>query len=180
MIKTIIFYLLALSSVVAAIATVTTPRLLRAAVYLAVVLVTSAGFYLFLGFEFLAAIQILVYVGGIVVLFVFAVMLVSTAGFMENVPSLRRRIIGFISAALFFTVTTSLFWLTDFNLSVPTEPENEVNMLGLKLLDYGADGYVLPFEIISLLLLAAAVGGIVIARKIPRVISGERNVGVKP
>lgn len=166
MLRTAIFYLLALASIVAAIATVTTPRLFRAAVYLASVLVTSAGFYLLLGFEFIAAIQILVYVGGIVVLFVFAVMLVSTTVFKEDLPPLSTRIIGLISATGFFVVTTTIFWLTSFRLSEPVVAEDEVTMLGLKLLDYGPDGFVLPFEIISLLLLAAAVGGIVIARKI--------------
>src|SRR3990167_9049412 len=136
MVKTVVFYLLALISIIAAIATVTTPKLFRAAVYLAAVLLTSAGFYLYLGFEFLAAVQILVYVGGIVVLFVFAVMLVSTTEFRENIPPLYRRIIGFISASAFFVVTLSAFLLTNFKLSDSNEPVNEVKMLGLKLLSY--------------------------------------------
>jgi NADH:ubiquinone oxidoreductase subunit 6 (subunit J) len=76
---TILFYVIASMALALAIAVTTSRRLLRAAVYLMGVLLMSAGLYVMLGAEFLAGVQILVYVGGIVVLIVFAVMLTRSA-----------------------------------------------------------------------------------------------------
>ncbi|MFC2074811.1 NADH-quinone oxidoreductase subunit J [Bdellovibrionota bacterium] len=171
------FYGLAIVSIIFAIFAVTTRKLLRAVVYLSLVLVTSAGFYLLLNFEFLAGIQILVYVGGIVVLLVFAVMLVSSIELLEERPRFYRRVIGFLVSALFFTVTMAAFMLTRFNLSGPVGEVDEVREIGTQLLSYSGDGFVLPFEIVSLLLLAAVIGGVVVARKIPWKVKSQARVG---
>lgn len=177
-----LFYVLATTSVLFAIATVTSKRILRAAVHLMAVLVLSAGFYLLLGAEFLAGVQILVYVGGIVVLLVFAVMLTRSSELFETTPSLGRILLGVAAAAAFFGTAFVLFSDTTFPLaapsalsSVPTGVIDTTSALGRKLLDQGPNGYVLPFEIISLLLLAAAIGGIVVARKTPLEKGGHKS-----
>lgn len=165
-IKTILFYFLALISLFAASSVVRTPRILRAALALAGVLVCSAGFYVLLGYEFLAGVQVLVYVGGIVVLMVFAIMLTSSVEIVEDQPSPQNKRIGLLAAGVFFVAGVFAFTTTEFpTQDTVSPPTNEVSQLGKSLLDYGADGYVLPFEIISLLLLSVMVGGIVIARK---------------
>lgn len=161
-----VFYLLATLSVVAAIAVVSTVRILRAAIFLAGVLICGAGFYILLGFEFLAGIQVLVYVGGIVVLMVFAIMLTTSIEIKEVAPTVKRQIMALFASLAFFVVTVSTFLSADFKIKPPTGPiENDAHAIGLLLLDYGPEGYVVPFELISLLLLSAVVGGIVIARK---------------
>lgn len=163
----LVFYLFALLVVVASIAVVVTRRILRAAVFLAGVLLCNAGFFILLGYEFLAGVQVLVYVGGIVVLLVFAIMLTSSVEFAENRPSLRRKGWGFVAAGGFFIIVIASLKATPFPVATSGKLPNEVVMLGHRLLDYGAEGYVLPFEIISLLLLAVLIGGIIIARKSP-------------
>jgi len=165
----ILFYSLAAVSVSLALSVVLTRRILRAAVYLMGVLVMSAGFFLMLEAEFLAGVQILVYVGGIVVLLVFAVMLTRSVELLEEVPAFGRKVMAFLVAAAFFGMTVWLFQGTDFTpIMQGSMPVENTAAIGRKLLDAGEKGYVLPFEIISLLLLAALIGGSLIARKAPK------------
>lgn len=165
---TAMFYALALVSVLLAMRVVSSPRLLRAAIALMVVLVASAGFYVLLGYEFLAGVQVLVYVGGVAIFIVFAIMLTSTMDLLEDAPPLHRKVLGMIVSVVFFGVTTAALLWTKFPVGVAgTPPKHDAHALGLKLLDYGAKGFVIPFELISLLLLAAVIGGIVLGRKVP-------------
>ena len=166
--ETVLFYLLAASAIVLALAVTHTKRLLRAAIYLMFVLLTSAGFYVMLGAEFLAGIQVLVYVGGLVVLIVFAVMLTRSADLSADAPSWPQRLLAAGAAATFLALTIWAFCKTTFPLSHGvTSPSDEPLAIGRQLLDRGAGGFVLPFEVISVLLLAAAIGGMVVARKVP-------------
>ncbi len=166
---TILFYMMAAAVVSLAIAVTVSRRLLRAAVYLMGVLLLSAGFYLMLGAEFLAGIQVLVYVGGIVVLIVFAIMLTRSTGLELDHPPLRRIIPAALASVVFAVMTGFLLATSPFQSAVNTVsvPDGSAQAIGRKLLDTGSGGYVLPFEIISLLLLAVTIGGIVIARKTP-------------
>ena len=158
----------AIAAVLLALAVVRSRRLLRAAVYLMGVLVVSAGLYVMLGGEFLAGIQVLVYVGGIVILIVFAIMLTRSAELLEDQPSMSRRIVGGITALLFLGLTAITLWMTPFtNIGEAPSGGDAARPIGQKLLDPGTNGYVLAFELISLLLLAATIGGIVVARKTP-------------
>ena len=163
--QTIIFYLLGGVAIFGAIAVVAAKRILRSAVALAATLVSTAGLYILLDYDFIAGIQLLVYVGGIVVLIVFAVMLTSSLELVEVHPPLRRRALAALASALFLVTALAALSLTDFKLTTEGSPPGNIAAeLGRKLLDTGAGGYVLPFEIISLLLLAAVLGGIVVAR----------------
>jgi NADH-quinone oxidoreductase subunit J len=165
-----VFWLLATASVAAALTVVLARRVLRSAVALAAVLVCTAGFQLLLGYEFLAGVQMLVYVGGIVVLLVYAIMLTGSAELLDDLPSPRRKLVGAVTASAFFATATLAVNSADFDIAIPTEapPRDLAHQFGRLLLDPGKDGFVLPFEIISLLLLAAVIGAIVVARKLPK------------
>jgi NADH-quinone oxidoreductase subunit J len=163
---TLVFYFLATLAIVAAVAVVKTSRILRSAVFLAGVLLCNAGFFILLGYEFLAGVQVLVYIGGIIILIVFAIMLTSSVNLLENQPEPSRRWWGLIASVSFFVMVVSALQATDFAVTTQTVAVDEVSALGFSLLNYGAEGYVLPFEIISLLLLSVLIGGIIIARKV--------------
>lgn len=165
---TLLFYVLAGVSVLLALRVVQSERLLRAAIALMVVLVASAGFYVMLGYEFLAGVQVLVYVGGVAIFIVFAIMLTSSTDLLEDSPPVHRKVLGVIASVAFFGLTTLALVWTQFPVaSQGTPPKHDAHALGIKLLDYGAQGFVIPFELISLLLLAAVIGGIVLGRKVP-------------
>jgi len=166
LLETIVFYSIAAVALVLAAATVTARRLLRAAVTLMFVLALGAGLYVMLDAEFLAGVQVLVYVGGIVVLIVFVVMLTSRADVVEERPPRARKALGALAALGLFLATAGAILTTRFPLADPgAVPAESAPAIGAALLDYGARGYVVPFEVISLLLLAAIVGGIAVARK---------------
>lgn len=163
---TLVFYLLAAISLSLAWSVVTGRRILRAAVSLMGVLAASAGLYLLLDSPFLAGVQVLVYVGGIVVLLVFAVMLTRTTELLEDHPTRGRQLIGGAVALTFFGLSYCMMIAPPFaNRVLSPLPKNDVAAIGRALLDTGENGYALPFEVVSLLLLAAMIGGIVIARK---------------
>jgi NADH-quinone oxidoreductase subunit J len=174
---TIAFYALALVSITAALMVVSSKRIFRSAVALAVVLICGAGFYILLNYDFIAGVQLLVYVGGIVVLIVFAVMLTSSLESVEERPTTTRKALGLFSSLAFLTTAAVAFSETKFPLfdSSAAQPADVASAVGRKLLDYGADGYVLPFEIISLLLLSSVIGAIVVARNPRRKDAGNSD-----
>jgi len=172
----LLFWVFAFLSVTLAFGVVLSQHILRAAVSLAGVLAISAGFYLFLGMEFLAAVQIMVYVGGIVVLLVFAIMLTNMAGKKEVRSSTPRLLSAAAVAAGFYGLSVVViggiddrilnpFFSAEMEAKGDIHPVVGAGAVGRLLLDMGPQGYVLPFEVISLLLLAAVIGGIVVARK---------------
>jgi NADH-quinone oxidoreductase subunit J len=161
----IMFILFAVMIIVFSILTVTTRRILRAAVYLLFVLVSTSGLYFMLNYQFLAAVQLTLYAGGIVVLIIFSILLTSHISQKFEGAELKKSIfsaIASLAGAILCIVT-----ILDYKFSASTEVAREVNMklIGNKLLDVGKDGYVLPFEVISVLLLAAMVAAIVVAKK---------------
>jgi NADH-quinone oxidoreductase subunit J len=164
----VLFYLLGAAAIGLALAVVNSRRLLRAAIYLMAVLLASAGLYVMLRAYFLAGIQVLVYVGGIVVLIVFAVMLTRSADLLADKPSRLRQALGGVASIGFLVLTAAVFLTSAFPVGVggPAPPSDTV-AIGRRLLDAGPGGFVLPFEIVSLLLLAAVLGGIVVSRKTP-------------
>ena len=161
----IIFYLIAAVIIVFSVLTVTSRKILRAAVYLLFVLMATAGLYFMLNYNFLAAVQLTVYSGGIVVLIVFAVLLTAHMEHKLEAPSKLKSITAGLLAIGGMVVT--LFAMRSFPF-VEVESSTaayDVKAIGYKLLSYGDYGYVLPFEVISVLLLAAMVAAIIIAKK---------------
>jgi NADH-quinone oxidoreductase subunit J len=161
----IMFVLFAVIIIVFSILTVTTRRILRAAIYLLFVLVSTAGLYFMLNFQFLAAVQLTLYAGGIVVLIIFSILLTSHISQKFEGPGVKKSV--FSAIASLAGAILCIVSILDFKFSATTEAAAEVNMrlIGKSLLSVEHDGYVLPFEVISVLLIAAMVAAIVIAKK---------------
>ena len=164
--ETIVFYFLAAFITVFSILTVTTHRMVRSATYLLFVLFGTAGIYFLLGYTFLGSVQIMVYAGGIVVLYVFSILLTSGEG--DRAEKLKRSrllaglftMIAGLGIILFITLKHN--FLQTGNLA---PQEINIHAIGNALLSSDKYGYILPFEAISILLLACIIGGIIIARK---------------
>lgn len=162
---TIIFYLLAALTLVNAVLAVTTRMIFRAAIYLLFSLIGVAGIYFWLQYEFIAAVQIVVYVGGIVVLIIFSIFLTQQAG--EKLPKQKMGRQVFSALAAFCGLALAMVQLAKHPFTRSLVPETEPSMtnIGQQMLGTGENGYALPFEVVSILLLAALVGCIVIAMK---------------
>jgi len=161
----IMFILFAAMIVIFSLLTVTTRRILRAAVFLLFVLVSTSGLYFMLNYQFLAAVQLTLYAGGIVVLIIFSILLTSHISQKFEAPGLSKIIFSALAAAA--GALLAIITILDYNFSATTEAAREVDMklIGKSLLSVDYDGYVLPFEVISVLLLAAMVAAIVVAKK---------------
>lgn len=161
----IIFILFSAVIVICSILTVTSRRILRAAVFLLFVLVSTAGLYFMLNYQFLAAVQLTLYAGGIVVLIIFSILLTSHINQRFEPAEWKKSIFSALAAAAGLIVT--IVTILDFEFSATTQAAKEVNMrvVGGDLLSTGSDGFILPFEVVSVLLLAAMVSAIVVAKK---------------
>ncbi len=159
------FYLIAAFILITGILTVTTRKLFRAAIYLLFSLIGIAGLYFLMEVEFAAAVQIIVYVGGIVVLIIFSIFLTKQEG--ADMPSaLSKRAVFSGLAVLTGTLYTCLLLSGQaWNDSGDTSFDPSVRRIGHLLVGNTPDSYVLPFELVSVLLLAAMIGCIVIAIK---------------
>jgi NADH-quinone oxidoreductase subunit J len=149
-----------------AILAVTSLKIFRAAIYLLFCLLGIAGVYFYLNYEFIAAVQIVVYVGGIVVLIIFSIFLTHASGADMKPPNMMRSLFVGIATVCAFAMTYLL--LNEQKWIAPSGPvvEPSVQNIGTQMLSTKAYGYVLPFEVVSILLLAAMIGAIVIAIKI--------------
>jgi len=161
----IMFILFSAMIVVFSILTVTSRKILRAAVFLLFVLVSTSGLYFLLNYQFLAAVQLTLYAGGIVVLIIFSILLTSHISQNFESPGWKKNIFSGIAALT--GAILAIITILDYKFAATTEAAKEVNMkfIGKSLLSVDYDGYVLPFEVISVLLLAAMVAAIVVAKK---------------
>ena len=162
---TIIFYLLAALTLVSGVLAVTTRMIFRAAIYLLFSLIGIAGIYFWLQYEFIAAVQIVVYVGGIVVLIIFSIFLTQQAG--EQLPKQKMGRQLFSALAAFCGLALVMLQLYQHNFVNTGNPaiEPSVANIGNQMLGVDDNGYALPFEVVSILLLAALIGCIVIAMR---------------
>jgi len=157
----IAFWILAVVSVVAALAVVSLRDIFRAALALILCFVTVAGIYITLSADFLAAIQILVYVGAISILIILGIML--TREVQRGSLSNKFRIPAFVVAALFLGVVTFALFSTTWQVSTVEPIAPTTQALAGKL--FGEDGFILSVEIAAVLLLAAILGAIVLVRE---------------
>lgn len=165
----IVFAILAVVILVSAILCVTTKRIMRAATFLLFVLFGVAGLYFLLGYTYLGAAQISVYAGGVMMIYIFAIQLVSKRtlqGLVEHLKGSRVAFGSLVALAGLVTVVT-VFLKNQFinNFAKLPDAEFSVEEIGKQLVGAGKYGYVLPFEFISVFLLACIIGGIVISRK---------------
>ncbi len=164
--ETVVFYFLAAFITVFSLLTVTTTRMVRSATYLLFVLFGTAGIYFLLGYTFLGSVQIMVYAGGIVVLYVFSILLTSGEG--DKAAKLKRsKFLAGLGATVAGGIIVLFITLKHkFLATADVSPvEININTIGQHLLSGEKYGYLLPFEAVSLLLLACIVGGLLIARK---------------
>ncbi len=163
----IMYLIIALSIVVFSVLTVTTRKILRSATFLLFTLFATAALYFKLDYEFLGAVQIAVYAGGIVVLFVFSILLTSHPGHNSERLVSKKRVLGvFAALATFVVVAMALLnRCGQAFVSLPQMENPTMHKIGQALMGTGEYQYLLPFEAISVLLLACIIGGVVIARK---------------
>jgi NADH-quinone oxidoreductase subunit J len=161
--STIIFYLLAVLTLVCGLLSVITRQIFRAAIYLLFSLIGIAGIYFWLQYQFIAAVQIVVYVGGIVVLIIFSIFLTQQAGEQLPKQKIGRTIFSALAVFCAFAFTLLQVYQHEFKEPATSPGAPSVTDIGSRMLSTAEGGYALPFEIISMLLLAAMVGCIVIA-----------------
>ena len=165
----IVFYCLGAAILASSVLAVTSRRMLRAATYLLIVLVCTAGLYLMLNYHFLAVVQLSVYAGGILILFIFAILLTSSKGDRTERNDKRRMTSGLVTAIAGVVVTGWALMKHEFlygdNTTIAGDQEINVKEIGFALMGTDKYQYLLSFEALSILLLACAIGGILIARK---------------
>jgi NADH-quinone oxidoreductase subunit J len=165
----IAFVVLAVIMLGAAVRMVTTKNIVHAALYLVMVLAGVAASYVLLGSEFIAITQVLVYIGAIIVLFLFGIMLtraeLGNARDFDN-PPLQRGIAIIIGAGLFGVMGWALWdqWGDD-RIEVIGKTTADLGQTTPQIADSIFSTYLIPFEVASVLLLAALIGAIVLARR---------------
>ena len=160
-----IFSALALFMIVAAMFAVTSSKIMRAATLLLFVLFGTAGLYFMLHYTVLGAVQITVYAGGIVVLFIFAILLIGRGSIDITHTSNLRYLAGVLAALSGMALTIYLINTTAFDASHFKGADVPMKSLGIAIMGTDRYNYILPFEVMSILLLACTVGAILIARK---------------
>ena len=160
----IIFYLISAFILGCGVLSVTTKKIFRSAIWLLFSLIGIAALYFWLQLEFIAAVQIVLYVGGIVVLIIFSIFLTQQSGKEMPGAPLKRTIAAVLAVILGFALTFSLIYQHNFRAG-NGKFDMDVARIGTLMLSTGKNGFALPFEVISILLLAAMIGCIVIAMK---------------
>lgn len=164
----IMFFVLAGIIVASSVLTVVTRSIMRAATFLFFALLGTAGMYFLMGYTFLGAVQTMVYAGGIIVLYVFAILL--TRGVKDRISENTRKKIA-LSAVLSLVglgLVGYIIFTAKLRSAVLTAPDERVmsmTRVGENMLSTDMNGYLLPFEAVSILLLACIVAGVMIARK---------------
>ena len=185
----IVFWLLSVMAIGGALGVVLVPDLFRSALLLIVVFISVAGFFVLLSAEFLAVVQVLIYVGAIAILLIFAIMLPRDVQ-RGNLPN-RLQIPAVVFSALLFAALVAVAVDTQWEF-LPDSDQGRVELVqinsvttltGEVLIDEGVTGteeqsevqesgladlliedFVLPFEAVSVLLLAALIGALVLVR----------------
>ena len=168
----IVFLVISATTILAAILVVTSRKMIHAALWLVLSLGGVAVLFVLLQASFLAVVQIVIYIGAIAILIIFAVMLTRRMMYDTGSQINRYWWVGAMAALLLFTGLVVMLGQIPATATLTDEltiPEGDLlSMLGTALVDL--DGFVLPFEVASVLLLAALVGSLVVARPL------ERNV----
>lgn len=167
----ILYFVTAIAMVTFSVMAVATRKILRSATYLLFVLICTAVFYFQLGYQFLGAVQIAVYAGGIMVLFVFSILLTHKPNDPSKILDHHRKALGIsasvIGAVLLLLALFTMPMLNGVSLgeALASGPEITMHDIGHAMLGTERYQYLLPFEAISVLLLACIIGGVVVARK---------------
>ena len=163
MTERILFYILSFIMIVLSLMSVTSTKIIRSAIYLLGVLMATSGMYFLFHLNFLGAVQLTIYAGGIMVLIVIAILLTHHVGFGLPMPDkwhiFLGWLVGIIGISLSFYEFSHHSFEGDFgNL------DDRLSKMGTDMLSYGDGGFVLPFELISILLLAGIIAAIILAK----------------
>ena len=162
----VVFSILAVVILGSALLCVTTKRIMRAATYMLFVLFGVAGLYFLLDYTYLGAAQIAVYAGGVTMIYVFAIQLVSKQTLQGMVEHIKcSRILQGLLLSVVGLATVAVVFLKNSFISAVTTDELPMDQIGNALLGSDKYQYVLPFEFISVFLLACIIGGLVVSRK---------------
>ena len=159
----IIFYIISAFTLGTGFLAVTTRKIFRSAIWLLFSLIGIAALFFWMQLEFLAAVQIIVYVGGIVVLIIFSIFLTQKAGSEMPAPVRSRAFFAGLAVLTGFILSYTLIRQYDFQITGTQQLNVNVSNIGSQMLSTSEHGYALPFEVVSVLLLAAMIGCIVIA-----------------
>ena len=157
----ILFLSICMLVVVSALWVVLSPNLVHSAVSLLFTLFGVAGLYVFLYADFMAASQVIIYVGGILVLIIFGVMLTNKISDQSISNKSQNKLPSAIMCFTLLAMQFNVIFNTKWHIDTPIIRESTVNDIGMFLLSK----YLLPFEIVSILLLAALIGAAMLARK---------------
>lgn len=167
----VLYFCVVIPLIIFTIKAVTAKKILRAATYLLFVLLGTSIFYFQMGYQFLGAVQIAVYAGGIMVLFVFAILLTNKPNEQDPEGRNHRKVWGFlVAAASLVMLVFAVFYMPlihGLSLTECLAASNTITMHDIGVAFTGGERfqYLLPFEAISVLLLACIIGGVTIARK---------------
>ncbi|HWR82102.1 MAG TPA: NADH-quinone oxidoreductase subunit J [Candidatus Deferrimicrobium sp.] len=157
-----VFWILSFVALLSAFMVVSLRNIFHCALFLILCLFCVAGIYILLDAEFLAAAQVLIYIGGISVLIIFAIMLTSSLASKKITQTNENALVSFFIALVFAFTTLLLVGNTHvWRHAAPESASQNTLSLGQSLMTE----FMLPFEVVSVLLLAALIGAIVLARK---------------
>jgi NADH-quinone oxidoreductase subunit J len=157
-----VFWILALVILVSGLMVVTLRNIFHCALALVLCLFSVAGIYILLHAEFLAAAQVLIYVGAVAILIIFAVMLTTDLASRRIKQNNESIFVALFVCIIFVLSALTLLYQTDiWRYATEELPTDNVTVIGKYLMTE----YMLPFEIVSVLLLAALIGAIVLARR---------------
>lgn len=165
------FYVIAIGMIITALGVVTARNLLHAALFLIATFYGTVVLYLMLKAEFVALTQLVVYIGGIVIVVVFTILLTSRLGEEHQSATWMRRLVAASLSGSFLWLFAHVLLVHRAELDTRISSAEEfasLDMLGRRLLSASTEGFLLPFELISLLLLTAIIGALVIADKPPK------------
>jgi NADH-quinone oxidoreductase subunit J len=159
--STVLFYVFAFLAIVSAVFVVSARNIVHSAYALFVTLFSIGVFYVLLRADFIAVTQLMVYIGGILILMLFGIMLTQKITDIE----IKIKILNIVPSVIFTVGITALLLIimltTKWNIKTPQVNESTVNLIGKQMLS----GYLLPFEVASVILLVALIGAAMYARK---------------
>jgi len=160
----IVFLIVALITLYAALEVVTTNNMVHAALWLIITLLGVAAIFVLLQAPFLAVVQVMVYIGAIAILMIFAIMLTRGVGQdKESQVNKNWPLAAVFGFAMFFGLALMLIFSGRGNVTMPMLVDSSATITALGIALVSPNGFVLPFEVASVLLLAALIGAIVIA-----------------
>lgn len=166
MLDSVVFYIFATMTLISAILVVTRRNVVHSAIFLATALLSTAGIFLSLHAEFLFIVQIIVYTGGITVLYVFVIMLVNLDVALHQVQFNRQWLVALLLTIVLGGQVAAALALSRGSLyTMPVAPVTQLEPNTEQVAWSLFHTYMLPFEVASVLLLVAMIGAVVMSKR---------------